>query len=220
MNISPLSPFKEPSPISSDIEDILSYESLLIQISQNEEDTFLSQHGYKKIRKISNTLQGDIWECEIISDNISSSMNQQMQSEPKHVAIKRTDKYLYHESISVENNFNFIVSENIIKESVILKHLTNDNQPIGDSIVKYIDFFESETDYYLIQELITSEYSLTEFVQKAHQYIRNGQLDIKSYQKIVKFIFWQISVAIQWMHHDMNCMFMFSNSLTLKCGIM
>lgn len=200
MNVSSLSP--SPEPQSDMFDDILSYE-FLMEISQNEQDTFLNQHGYKKIRKISDTLQGDIWEYQYISPSISNSN----QSEPVHVAIKRTDKYLYHQNIAIQNDFNFIVSEDIIKESKILKYLTLDNQPIGDCIVKYIDFIESETDYYLIQELVTFQYTLTEFVQIAHQYIENGQLDIKSYQKIVKFIFWQISVAIYWMHQDMSCMF-------------
>ena len=182
--------------------------SILLQLTQCQEDIFLRQRGYQKIRKISDTLQGDIWECQIISgDNGQKEQAQKPHIQTSNrIAIKRTDKYLFREKITIQEDINFIVDENILKESVILKHLTYDNQPIGDTIVKFIEFFESLTDYYLVEEYVPSEYTLKQFVHKSHEYLKNGQLNIKEYQKIIKFIFWQLCVTIQWMHQDMNCM--------------
>ena len=54
-------------------------------------------------------------------------------------------------------------------------------------------------------EYIEGDYNLKEFVTKAHEYINNGQLNIKEYQKIVKYIFWQLSAVLYWLHNDMHC---------------
>jgi len=37
------------------------------------------------------------------------------------------------------------------------------------------------------------------------QFIDRGKLNIKHWQKICKYIMWQIAAALNWMHDDMNC---------------
>eukprot|EP00483_Globobulimina_turgida_P007270 UN07284 len=43
-------------------------------------------------------------------------------------------------------------NENIMKEAIILNYLSVLNKPPADNIGEYIDFIETETDFYLIQE--------------------------------------------------------------------
>ncbi len=110
------------------------------------------------------------------------------------------DKQLFSEKITKisDNGFNFCVEKNIVNEAKILKYLTLDNK-CTDYITKFIDFFESDTEY------VNGQRTLKQFVQKAHDYISNNKLDIKHYQKIIKYIFWQISAIVHWMHSDMKC---------------
>eukprot|EP01084_Bolivina_argentea_P110116 196676_1 len=47
--------------------------------------------------------------------------------------------------------------------------------------------------------------NLHQFVEEAHQHIRNGKLDVKGYHRVIRFIFWQLSVLLHWLHDDMHC---------------
>eukprot|EP01083_Nonionella_stella_P217388 780526_1 len=47
--------------------------------------------------------------------------------------------------------------------------------------------------------------TLQQFVETAFKYICNNQLEIKQYQKVIKYIFWQICAGLHWLHHDMHC---------------
>ena len=80
-------------------------------------------------------------------------------------------------------------------QALILCHLTVDNKPTADYIVQFRDFFETEDDYYLVMEYIEG-INLAEFTKKAHQYISDGKLKLKEFQKIVKYLFWQLTVCI------------------------
>ena len=120
------------------------------------------------------------------------------------VAIKKTSKQLHRSGESAEKDgFSTIVEENIIKEAMILKHLTKDNKPNGGYIAKYIDFFESDTDYYLVMEYVGDK-NLSEFVKEAHKYIDEKKLKLAEYKRVIKFLFWQICVTVHWMHQDMK----------------
>eukprot|EP01084_Bolivina_argentea_P203837 348074_1 len=179
-------------PIEPETYSICQYMNHLFNI---EESIILSQHNYipDNIQPIiCDTVQGQLLKCK-------SMINDQ------YVAIKRIDKQLFSEKITKisDNGFNFCVEKNIVNEAKILKYLTLDNK-CTDYITKYIDFFESDTDYYLVLEYVNGQ-TLKQFVQKAHDYISNNKLDIKHYQKIIKYIFWQISAILHWMHSDMKC---------------
>ena len=76
--------------------------------------------------------------------------------------------------------------------ALILHHLTIDNKPTANYIAKYIDFFEDDNNYYLVTEFIGG--NLSDFCNEAHEYIRNGKLKIKDWKKIIKYLFWQLSV--------------------------
>ncbi len=65
------------------------------------------------------------------------------------------------------------MDESIITEQSILKYSTVDNRSISDCIVKYIDFFQSDTDFYLVSEDINLGINLVDFTETAHKYIRN-----------------------------------------------
>ena len=181
--------------------DDLSMPQLLLSLTSMDEELLFNDNGYIKQYKICNTLQGELFKAENINNG-------------SYVAIKKTDKHLFAEQIANDQDkdnpslqgFKFCVSENIIKESLILKYLTVDNCPIGDYIVKYIDNFESDTHYYLVMEYIDSEMNLKQFVTKSFEYINNGKLSLKSYHKMMKYLLWQLFVTINWLHQSMNCM--------------
>jgi len=151
------------------------------------------QNGYELISTIADTLQGRLYKA---CANETSK---------RYVAIKRASKFLTDNRIAIQDKFEFCVAENIIKEARILKHLTVDNATIGDYIVRYYDFFESDTDYFLVMEYIDSEVNLEQFVHTCHQYIANGKLQRKQYLKVVKYLLWQLLVTLSWMHKSMHC---------------
>eukprot|EP01084_Bolivina_argentea_P211071 359101_1 len=175
---------------SSDSEEAL--ESMMRSLQSINEDTVFHTHGYQKINKICDTLQGELYK--------SITLDKQ-----KYVCIKKTPKYLCNEQIAYENGTYFCVSKNICKEASVLKYLTVDNQCIGDYIVKYVNFFHSETDYYLVMEYIESETNLKQFISQAQKHIINGKLSMKEYSKMMKYLLWQLFVTIYWCHELMNC---------------
>ena len=79
------------------------------------------------------------------------------------------------------------------QEALILHHLTVGNEATADYIVKYIDFFEIDGSYFLVTEC-AGDSTLNEFVEMAFKYIEEGKLNVKEYRRIVKYLFWQISV--------------------------
>ena len=97
----------------------------------------------------------------------------------------------------------FVVEEDILKESVILNILTIANQPPADYIAKFIEFFEDENAFYLVMEYCGDQ-NLLQFTENAHKYIKQKKLSLKEYQKMVKYLFWQICVMINWFHSAMH----------------
>merc|ERR1719420_1952656 len=95
-----------------------------------------------------------------------------------------------------------LVEEDLIKESVILKHLTMDNN--NKYIVKFVDFFESEEFLYLCTEFVEGM-NLKEFVTASHKYINEGRLSLKEYRKRMKHILWQLTTTMYWLHDVYHC---------------
>eukprot|EP01083_Nonionella_stella_P249998 863853_1 len=123
-----------------DGKDPIDTKSLIESLQHMSEDHLFKNKGYTKIKKICDTLQGELYKSiklDLLGINPDHKLN--------YVAIKKTSKYLHHERIAIEDGTNFCVSDNIIKEALIMKHLTVDNQPIGNYTVKYIDWFQSDT---------------------------------------------------------------------------
>eukprot|EP01084_Bolivina_argentea_P211073 359103_1 len=172
--------------------DTLDMRSLLMQMNQTLHQTSFAANGYRVIHKMRDTLQGQLYKAQSLSTE-------------QYVVIKKTDKSLSNQQVAVQDDMNFCVSENIIKEGLIQKYLSADNSSIGDHIIKYIDCFEDDTAHYLVMEYIESEMNLKQFVAVAHQHIAGRKLHLKRYQKVIKYLLWQLIVTIQWMHDDMRC---------------
>eukprot|EP01084_Bolivina_argentea_P312938 541827_1 len=160
--------------------------------SLSNEEMIFYNNEYKIINTISDTLQGKLYKA--------ANINPFEPNKQTFVAIKQTSKYLFNQQIAIEDDINFCVSENIIREILTLKYLTIDHQPIGDYIVKFISSFESDTDYYLVMEYIESETNLKQFVTAASKHIKNGKLARNQYQKMMKYLLWQLYVTVEWLH--------------------
>ena len=160
-------------------------------------DKELTSRGYQVISKICDTLQGELLRAQTIKYSKQSYAN---------VAIKKCDKSLFKQRITIRNEITYCVSENIVKEAMILNLLTVENKVSGNYINKYIDFFESSTHYYLIMEYIPGNINLKDFVYGAHKYIKNGKLSQKEYHKTIKYLMWQLAVTLRWLHDDIHCM--------------
>jgi len=159
----------------------------------------LDEHGYCKLHIIAKTQHGELILAQS-SDNKGS----------RKVAIKRTSKQLLKNktTIDAEDNDNInthiLSDENIITEAILLNDATVNNTPPGDYVTKFIEFFQSTTDYYLVMEYVESQVTLKKFVEKAHQYIQRGILDRKEWNKILKFLSWQLVATTHYMHNELN----------------
>merc|ERR1719410_1242730 len=98
--------------------------------------------------------------------------------------------------------------ENIITEQSILKYLTN-QKDCNKHIVKFKNFFESKSFYYL--EMEHGGVQLFEFVKQAAAEVNKGTLHISEWQKVVNTIFKQMVDCIQYIHAHNVCHF--DNSL-------
>mmetsp|Transcript_45937 Transcript_45937/g.73566 ORF Transcript_45937/g.73566 Transcript_45937/m.73566 type:complete len:413 (+) Transcript_45937:1054-2292(+) len=183
---------------------------VLVKMANVDEDILLHERGYIKVDTLCRTIQGSLHKALKVS-----AVPQQQHNQQKFVAIKKTSKTLlqnsgFHlksavRSITMQGGFSFCVSENIKKEAKILQYLTVRNSCIGGYLVKFVDFFESDNDYFLVTEYIESQTNLRQFIAKCHQFMEDGKLSFIHYMKTIKFLFWQIAVTITWMHVTMQC---------------
>jgi len=172
-----------------ELENFSSFEFLLTLQQLESPEMVLVQNGYLSPSKLRDTTQGSIYEA--------------FKDDTK-LAIKRTSKRLHDARESVDEFGNtIIVNENIVREALLLQYLTTLNHPIGGYIVKFIDFFETEEDYYLVMEYAGSM-NLAQFQEKAQQYLKEKRLSRTEYLKVIKFMSWQIAVTLKWMHDMMS----------------
>ena len=85
------------------------------------------------------------------------------------------------------------IQENLFKEASILKSITNNalfKTCKIESIVEFIDFFNDSQNYFFIMS--DGGQTLQPFVEKCHEYIFYGKLDIKQWINIVQNILKQI----------------------------
>eukprot|EP01084_Bolivina_argentea_P125501 222352_1 len=181
--------------------------TLLFDLKTCDEDLIFAKHGYKKNGIFCDTLQGKVFNAITINTE-----------KQKYVKIKKCDKYCYLNQISFadDDNMQFIVEDDIIKEKLILQYLNIDNPKtlFQNSIPKLIDFFHTETDYYLVTQHSDENINimtLKQFTTTAHKYIGTGKLKEKQYQKIVKRILWDIAIIVHSLH-NMRCVHLNLNS--------
>ena len=108
--------------------------------------------------------------------------------------IKIIDKELYWSKTGHADGNHVMVEKDILKEALLLHHTTIANNPPANYLCKFIQFFQDSQNYYLVMEH-GGNMTLKQWSTKAFKYIEYGQLDINTYKKMVKYIFWQISVC-------------------------
>eukprot|EP01083_Nonionella_stella_P001097 3169_1 len=150
------------------------------------ESTLMSK-GYSSLQKINDALQGSIWKA--MRSNSESP-----------IVIKAINKSLHHRKITHLNDKQVRVDEDIVKESHILKHLTNDDPPL--SLTKFVDFFSDSEYFYLAME--HGGTNLFHFVKEAHQCLANGVLPVPVWQSFCKIAMKQMVDLIDWMHNTMK----------------
>lgn len=88
--------------------------------------------------------------CTPTVSNTGSVWRATQKSTNRAVVIKITDKKLHANSMTVIDGQRYKVRENIKAEKQILKYLTT-KAKCPKSIVKYVDFFRSNFNYYLVR---------------------------------------------------------------------
>eukprot|EP01084_Bolivina_argentea_P078439 142325_1 len=173
---------------------LFSMTDLLRDMYDMDEEILLNKHGYIKNRFISDLPQG-------IEFTATNSKNNQL------VLIQKISKLLHSTKESIdEDGFTFIVDNDIVKAANILRFLTNnDDEEESDFLIKFIDFFESDIDYYLVLEHVENSVTLIEFARIAYDYIGQKKLIKKEYQQTIKKLMWQLIILINWLHTKKNC---------------
>ena len=186
----------------------------MIQTGTNQQTQYndkilnvLRHAGFEEMKKVCDALQGFIFKGWHEFPN-------------KKVVVKVTNKNLHNESIVIRNGKKLRVDENILMEKDILKYLCSDSK-CPKCIIKYIDFFKSNINYFLILE--DGGYSLFDFVVKNHKYIEQQRLQITNWHKMVKIIFKQMIQSIEYLHFKNICHFDISlenfliNNVNIQC---
>ena len=114
-----------------DYPDDLDAANLNISDISPDEDAWIhEENGYRLISPICETLQGSLAKAEVIKQCDGVALG-------SYVAIKRTHKTLFEQKMVFEDEdgMNEFVEEDIVKEAMILNHLTVNNQAAGNHIV-------------------------------------------------------------------------------------
>ena len=221
-NISNTKKLSASSNLSEEAEQVI-FNELFHKIGAENEHEFLYQHNYAYYQKLSDLLQGELFKAEVI--NKSKLQQTQTQNKrkgkakyakktdyqiPNYVAIKKIEKTLYKNKVSIEDvdGFCTCVDEDILKESKLLKQLTVSSQKAeSKNIIHFVEFFESTEYFYLVFEYVDEWISLKQFVDEAHAYIKQNKLKLTEYIRMIRYIFWQISSTLHWLHTDIKCMY-------------
>eukprot|EP01083_Nonionella_stella_P047850 128062_1 len=169
----------------------------------------MTHHSPKKIElcnpvKIADTLQaqtnkhhtvttGSIWRASIPTCATSDG---------ETVVIKVTSQYAQRNSVSVIDNKEYLIRENILLEQSILKYLTQ-RSDCPQGITKFIAFNQTHDAFHLIME--DGGGSLFDFVSKVHGFIRGKVIDISHWKQVVKVIFKQMIECIDFIHSNNVC---------------
>jgi len=133
------------------------------------------------------------------------------------VVVKIASRRLCSLSLGVVDGRHVSVHENIFDEANILHFLSNHPQ-CPESIVKFVDFYESQNSHHLIME--DGGYGLLGFVQRAHKLIKSGTLLVREWQRMVAVISKQMFEAIEFTHSKDVCHFDISLENFVINGVM
>lgn len=137
---------------------------VLYYISKMEEldgDAVIHQKGYQIIDKIRDCTQGAIWKAKVTKEGGSIPGNLPKGS---IVAIKRVNKVFHQDRESGAKDFGMteLLEEDVVKEAAIMKHCTVSIRDSGRFILKFIDFFETSSEYCLVTEWHENALSMKE----------------------------------------------------------
>lgn len=203
---------------------------LITQLRENKKSINL-RHGYQYMDKIDDTLQGELFKARVRptlslklcqSDpgitrnrnikiklvNVNSThLPRNTLNKESFVIIKKTNKRLHRQGISMKDadNLVYCVQEDILKEAHILRYLTVHHDKIGLYIGKFVRFFSTETDYYLVMEYFEHSMNFKEFIDRSHQFMIIKKMKYVYYRKVIKHLFWQLFIAMHWLHADIKC---------------
>jgi len=168
-------------------------------ISPFDDAHFNEQNGYLILEKAADTIQGELYKARLCKPSPNAPTG-------SLVAIKRTHKTLFEQKMVFEDEdgLNEFVEEDVMKEAMLLNHLTVNHQAAGDHIAKFIDFYESDSHYYLVTAWVDG-LNLADFTTKAHALIEEGKMCQKDWLKTVKFIMWQLTATMRWLHDVYAC---------------
>ena len=103
---------------------------------ESVEREILGRFGYIKRKVITKTLQGNIFVADLAKDGGHGKDRKDGKRKERQVVIKKTSKKLHSEHVTVQDGRRFGIYENILKECIILKHLTENR-----SGLMYVDVY-------------------------------------------------------------------------------
>ena len=170
-------------------------------IDEDETDC-LERNGYRYVRKIAESLQGEVFLAE--SAFAPKAQPQPTKAKKTRFAVKRVHKVLCRDGMTFESEDGTreFVDEDVLSEARVLRHLTVHNKV--EHVATFVAFFESAHCYYLVTEFIDGV-TLGEFAAQAHSLLHSGELSTQKWLQTVKFIMWQLTAAMHWLHTVYGC---------------
>lgn len=185
----------EDSEFSFDLLDMLSNDD------EMDENIFLAESGYTVIRKLCDTLQGEL----LLASNKSG----------EQVAIKKIDVKLHQnkeahfrdefddDDDEEDDGMTYLVDKDVAAEAVTLKKLSADPK-MSRNVVQFVDYLKSDAFLYLVTEHIDGV-SLDQFIKSAFEYIDAHKLDRSQWAVTVQHIVSQIISTIHHLHSTHRC---------------
>eukprot|EP00484_Ammonia_sp_Unknown_P012191 CAMPEP_0197078554 /NCGR_PEP_ID=MMETSP1384-20130603/213174_1 /TAXON_ID=29189 /ORGANISM="Ammonia sp." /LENGTH=839 /DNA_ID=CAMNT_0042517421 /DNA_START=111 /DNA_END=2630 /DNA_ORIENTATION=+ len=173
--------------------------------SYSEDDT-LYEHGYKKLKFIAKTLQGQTYtavKLDDLEDGDEDEIDDEdgENGEVTQYVVKTTSKDLYRKGITItKDKKQFTIKEDIVAEAKMMESFMKFKPP--PSLIGFVDFFEDDEHYFLVMEHGGTDFF--DFVVKCHELISSDKLSMKEWRKQCKFIFAQMVQFIKWLHTTMN----------------
>jgi len=168
--------------------------ALLVNLNSQNEDLTLAEHGYRRIDKMCDALQGELIKAEVIASG-------------RQVAVKKVCKRLSADkqaSPDDDDDMMYMVQEDIEKEAAILQHLTSDHGSDGKGIASFVEWFDSDSHWYLVTEYVHGV-TLREFVDTAFEHITAKRLSYTKYRQCQQPILLQLIETISWLHGAFKC---------------
>jgi len=184
-----------------DDSESVSIGTMLFALSRTEEDLSLARKGFDKKKVLRKTLQGELIEA----NNNNATKSQCGDDSVQKVVIKKTVLSLHRDRIGIDDEIQIVVDEDIENEAGILRLLTQQKHSAAGYIVKFVDFFSSDDAHFLVMDYVEHSMSLTVYIQTIHRLKREGILKKRKMLKIIKLLFWQLTMALHWLHGEMDC---------------